>query len=740
MPFQEKPPRLPPGYKVGKFRVFHSTVLSPPKVNGTLLSKFDHFLIVFLLSLAFIIRLYNLPYPPRVVFDEVHFGSFARDYFRGEFFVDVHPPLVKLVFYWIALTLKWDGKFPFEQIGDLYDTEVPYVAMRLFSALCGIGTVVLTFLILRLSNCRSLVALIGALLVLIENSLVIQSRAILLDCPLIFFMTIAIYGYKKQRMIEPLSTKWFKALLLCGIGLGLTVSSKLTGLFTIAWVGVLTIIELWNYIGDLHVTVQQLYLHFAARVVALIIVPLTIYLSVFQIHFISLPYNGSGSGAMSPNFKSSLIDSDELRNMPVEVSYGSTVTIKHNNLESYLHSHDHNYPGGSKEQQVSLYGFSPDENNEWIIETKNKNREGQLQSRFRPVKDGDIIRLYHNTTGKYLHVNDIRPPISEHDYSNEVSCHGDRELLGDINYEFKVRIMNKKSHATNNLPMIKLRATESIFQLIHQGTKCVMLSHAEKLPNWGFGQNEVLCVNEPTIPNTFWYIETNSHPLLNNDTENYARVKFPPYTFLEKIWEYHKAMVRINKSFTDDHVYSSKAETWPFVLRGINYFSNEISDKLTDEEGSHIYLLGNLAIYYVAFFLLMWGIAKLFFVLIKNMNPFIIPYEPLATSIYIQNSFEIILGWALHYFPSFYMKRQLFLHHYLPALFFSILLIAQFIEYQVSRRRLFGYFIMASVVLSAVYCYITFIPIIYGTDWTRAACNNAKWFRGWDFDCMTYTH
>ena len=108
--------------------------------------------------------------------------------------------------------------------------------------------------------------------------------------------------------------------------------------------------------------------------------------------------------------------------------------------------------------------------------------------------------MYHKATGHYLHVNDIRPPISEHEYSYEVNGNETRGLLGNEDYEFKIRMLVKKPHAENDLPLIKLRTTETIFQLIHQATRCNLMSHEQKLPDWGEYQNEVLCVKEPTIP------------------------------------------------------------------------------------------------------------------------------------------------------------------------------------------------------------------------------------------------
>lgn len=737
---QEKE-KLPVGYKYGKLRAFYTSVPAPAIVEKSRFARVDHFFIFLLLSLAMAIRLYKIPSPPKVVFDEVHFGGFAKEYYDGLFFVDVHPPLAKLAYFWITQLFGWDGKFEFAEIGDTFDVNVPYIQMRLFSGICGVLTVLCAYGTLRASNCRPTVSFFGAYLVLIENSLVTQSRFILLDAPMIFGLSLAVLGFKRFQIQTPFTAKWWKFLIVTGVGLGITTSVKLTGLFTVAWVGLFTLYQLWRLWGDLEVSPITFAKHFFARVFGLIVVPLTIYLGLFALHFIYLPLNGSGSGAMSPKFKSTLLDSDDIVNSPAEISYGSTVTIKHNNLESYLHSHNYFYQTGTKNQQVSLYGFSPDGNNEWIIETKNKNREGELQRKFRPVKDGDIIRLYHIHTGKYLKAHDARPPISEHDYSKEVSCNGTREdFPGDNNYEWKVRIVGKKGHAVNDLPYIKLRTSESIFQLVNRGSRCSLMSHTDKLPDWGFNQNEVLCVDEPTIPNTLWYIETNSHPVLNEDVEKYPKVKFGKVSFWSKFLEYHKAMIRINKTFTEDHSYSSTPETWPFLLRGVNYFSNsELELLLTDETGSNVYFLGNVAIYYISLLVLVSVSFKVCFYVLRNLNPYRVPDDSLAVTTYYDNSIEYIAGWVLHYLPFFHMSRQLFLHHYLGALYFSILLIAQYTEYQFTKRRALGVVLLVGIGGLATYCFVTFAPLIYGYKWDIGQCLAAKWFPNWDFDCIAYT-
>ena len=69
--------------------------------------------LAFLTLLASIVRLLWISNPSQVVFDEVHFGGFASKYINHQFFMDVHPPLGKLLFAWTALFAGFDGAFSF---------------------------------------------------------------------------------------------------------------------------------------------------------------------------------------------------------------------------------------------------------------------------------------------------------------------------------------------------------------------------------------------------------------------------------------------------------------------------------------------------------------------------------------------------------------------------------------------------------------------------------------------------
>ncbi len=91
------------------------------------------------------------------------FGGFATKYIKGKFFMDVHPPLAKML---IALTgwlAGFDGSFDFKEIGkDYIEPGVPYVAMRLFPAACGVALAPFMYLTLKTVGCRSTTALMGA--------------------------------------------------------------------------------------------------------------------------------------------------------------------------------------------------------------------------------------------------------------------------------------------------------------------------------------------------------------------------------------------------------------------------------------------------------------------------------------------------------------------------------------------------------------------------------------------------
>ncbi|KAK2017959.1 dolichyl-phosphate-mannose-protein mannosyltransferase [Colletotrichum eremochloae] len=715
-----------------------------------LLPVSDYQIMLGLTFLAAIIRLFRIYQPTSVVFDEVHFGGFASKYIKGRFFMDVHPPLAKML---IALTgwlAGFNGDFDFKEIGkDYLEPGVPYVAMRMFPAVCGILLAPLMFLTLKTTGCRTTTALMGSCLIIFENGLLTQARLILLDSPLMVataFTALSFQSFTNQHEQGPekaFQLSWWFWLLMTGLGLGTTVSIKWVGLFTIAWVGSLTLIQLWVLLGDTKNVTPRLWAkHFMARAFALIIIPVGFYMAMFAIHFLCLVNPGDGDGFMSSEFQSTL-NSKGMQDVAADVAFGSRVSIRHVNTQGgYLHSHPLMYPTGSKQQQITLYPHK-DENNIWLLENQTQplgvngeqiNGTQAWNSLPEPVfiKDGDVIRLYHTPTFRRLHSHDVRPPVTEADWQNEVSAYGYEGFEGDANDLFKIEIVKKQS--LSPISKERLRTIETKFRLVHIMTGCVLFSHKVKLPEWASEQQEVTCARGGTLPNSLWYIEYNEHPQLTGD--NVEKVNYRNPGFFGKFWELQKVMWKTNAGLVESHAWDSRPSAWPLLKRGINFWGRD---------NRQIYLLGNPIVWWsstlaVVVYVLFKGIATLRWQ--RKCNDY-------ANTTFKRFDYEIgtaVLGWAFHYFPFYLMDRQLFLHHYFPALYFAVMafcLTFDFVTARVSfggirNNPVFNRVSAVAFLALTIVGFVLFSPLAYGNPWTKAECNRVKLLGSWDFDCNTF--
>ncbi|CAI6086799.1 unnamed protein product [Clonostachys chloroleuca] len=716
-----------------------------------LLPVSDYVVALGITVLATLVRTWKIYMPTSVVFDEVHFGGFASKYIKGKFFMDVHPPLAKML---IALTgwlAGFDGSFDFKEIGkDYIEPNVPYVAMRMFPAICGILLAPIMFLTLKTVGCRTVTALLGSSFIIFENGLLTQARLILLDSPLVFatgYTALAFNAFTNQHELGPskaFSPSWWFWLINTGLGLGITASIKWVGLFTIAWVGLLTILQLWILLGDVQNVSMRLWTkHLMARVFSLIIVPLTFYMAMFAIHFLCLVNPGEGDGFMSSEFQSTL-NSKGMASVPADVVMGSKVSIRHVNTQGgYLHSHPLMYPTGSKQQQITLYPHK-DENNLWFLENQTQplGADGQpingtnawdLLPEPSYITDGAVLRLYHVNTHRRLHSHDVRPPVTEADWQNEVSAYGYEGFEGDANDFFRVEIVKKQSKS--GAAQQRLRTIETKFRLVHVMTGCVLFSHKVKLPDWASEQQEVTCARGGSIPNSVWYIESNESPHLGADAE---RVNYNKPGFFSKFAEIHAVMWRTNAGLTDSHAWDSRPESWPILRRGINFWGRN---------NTQVYLLGNPIIWWSSSIsIVVWVIFKVIAVIRWQRS-----CGDYSNATFKRFDYEIgtsVLGWALHYFPFYLMKRQLFLHHYFPALYFAIIALCQVIDFATFRIPASHGHASSGVIFNRITAVVFLVlsgaafsllsPLAYGGPWTKAQCNRVKLFPTWDFDCKNF--
>ncbi|KAK7973410.1 Dolichyl-phosphate-mannose--protein mannosyltransferase 1 [Apiospora saccharicola] len=699
--------------------------------------------------LGAIVRLFRIYQPTSVVFDEVHFGGFASKYIKGRFFMDVHPPLAKMLIALSGWLAGFNGDFDFKDIGkDYLEPGVPYVAMRMFPAICGILLVPTMFLTLKAVGCRTATAALGSSLIIFENGLLTQARLILLDSPLVIATAstaLAFTSFTNQHEQGPskaFSAAWWFWLVMTGLGLGVTVSIKWVGLFTIAWVGSLTLVQLWVLLGDTKTVTMRIFAkHFMARTFCLVIIPVTFYMAMFAIHFMCLTNPGEGDGFMSSEFQATL-NNKGMQDVPVDVAFGSRLSLRHVNTQGgYLHSHPLMYPTGSQQQQITLYPHK-DENNVWLMENQTQPLDNKGEAingtaawdnlpEMPYIKDGDVIRLYHMQTHRRLHSHDVRPPVSEQEWQNEVSAYGYEGFAGDANDLFRVEIVKKQSSGA--LAKERLRTIQTKFRLVHVMTGCVLFSHKVKLPDWASEQQEVTCAKGGTLPNSVWYVEYNEHPQLGEDAE---KVNYEQPGFFGKFWELQRVMWKTNAGLVESHAWDSRPSSWPILRRGINFWG---------KDHRQIYLVGNPVVWYTS------TLAVVIYVLFKGIA--VLRWQrscgDYTNTIFKRFDYEIgtaVLGWAFHYFPFYLMQRQLFLHHYFPALYFAVMAFCQIYDFATARLPVPGVRenpiinkagAVAMLALSAI-VFALLSPLAYGNAWTKNECSRVKLFGTWDWDCNTF--
>ncbi|KAF2452440.1 glycosyltransferase family 39 protein [Lineolata rhizophorae] len=663
--------------------------------------------------------------------------------------MDVHPPLAKLLITLAGWLAGFNGNFDFKEIGkDYLEPGVPYVAMRLLPAICGILLVPTAFLTLKAIGCKSATAALGAALIIFENGLLTQARLILLDSPLVVFTAMTALAWTnfmnqhEQGPSKAFQPAWWFWLAATGLCLGATVSVKWVGLFTIAWVGALTVLQLWVLLGDAKTVTPRLWFkHFFARLFCLIVIPLTFYMAMFAIHFVCLVNPGEGDGFMSSEFQATL-NSKGMQDVPADVAFGSRVSLRHHNTQGgYLHSHPHMYPGGSKQQQITLYPHK-DDNNVWLLENQTQPElpdgskiEGpKAWDELDPtmIEDGAIIRLYHATTHRRLHSHDVRPPITEADWQNEVSAYGYEGFEGDANDLFRVEIVKHLSDGDEAKK--RVRTIQTKFRLVHLMTGCALFSHKVKLPDWGYEQQEVTCARGGTLPNSVWFIETNAHPHLPDTAE---KVNYRRPGFLAKFWELQKVMWRTNAGLVESHAWDSRPPSWPVLKRGINFWG---------KDHRQIYLIGNPVVWWASTAaVVLYALFKA--VAVLRWQRGYADYE--RSVVFKRFDYDVgalALGWALHYFPFFLMQRQLFLHHYFPALYFAVLGLCVTLDYATARiaalglrsRPALGWAILGGFLVLSVVAFWAYAPLAYGNPWTQKECRRAKLLGKWDWDCNAF--
>uniref|UniRef100_G3VYB7 Dolichyl-phosphate-mannose--protein mannosyltransferase n=1 Tax=Sarcophilus harrisii TaxID=9305 RepID=G3VYB7_SARHA len=641
-------------------------------------------------TLAFATRFHRLHEPAHVCWDETHFGKMGSYYINRTFFFDIHPPLGKMLIGLAGYLSGYDGTFPFQKPGDKYKHH-NYIGMRGLCAFLGSWLIPFAYLtVLELSKSRP-AALLTAALFTFDTGCLTLSQYILLDPILMFFIMAAMLSMVKYNSCadRPFSVSWWFWLSLTGISLAGALGVKFVGLFIVLHVGLNTVSDLWQLLGDLNLTMVTLGKHLAARILCLIVFPLILYTAIFAVHFLVLNKSGPGDGFFSSAFQSRLLGNN-LHNasIPEHLAYGSVITVKNLRMASgYLHSHCHLYPEGvgARQQQVTAYQHK-DYNNLWIVKKHDVNTD-PLDPSFPVefVKHGDIIRLEHKETSRNLHSHQHEAPMTRKHY--QVTGYGVNGT-GDSNDFWRIEVMNRKSEN-------RIKVLRSQIRLIHLATGCVLGSSGKTLPKWGWEQLEVTCTPYlKETPNSVWNVEDHINPKLPNINLDVLKP-----SFMEILLESHMVMIRI---------------IWWLNLGSIGLYL----------------LLGSLTT-----------------VSMQRGIQLTAEVKGLC-QVLLRGGGQVLLGWLLHYFPFFMMGRVLYFHHYFPAMLFSSMLtgilwdtILRFFASYLSPFPLANWvhiFGISLLILGIAYSFYLFHPLSYGmigplAQDPQSPMAGLKWLETWEF-------
>ncbi|XP_060518759.1 protein O-mannosyltransferase 1 [Cylas formicarius] len=690
-------------------------------------------------------RMYKLEEPRNIVFDELHYGKYVTMYMKNTFFFDSNPPLGKQLIAIAAYLAGFDGKFKFDKIGSSYSEGVPLIALRFVPAFFGSLLVPVAYHLMLEVGLTQWTSILAALLLLLDNALLTQSRFILMESMLMFFSLFGILCILKFRTYyaKPYSLAWFFWLAAASVSLTCSLCVKYVGFYSCCLGLAILLRDFWKLLSQPKYSDLFLCLHFFIQFIVGIFVAALVYLTIFYVHLKILYKAGPHDSIMTSAFQASLEGglASITKGQPLLVAHGSQITLRHTHGRTcWLHSHNAVYPirypdnrGSSHQQQVTCYLFK-DVNNWWIVKRPEKN-DLVVEQPVDSIKHGDTIQLVHGITSRALNSHDVAAAMSPQ--CQEVSCYIDYNISMPSQNLWRVEVLNRDQ--TNDA----WHTIQSLVRLIHVDTNTALKFTGKQLPDWGYHQHEVAADKVISQDDTIWNVEehryTKSEDQRERERDLVTAEMIPTgatsLSFWEKFFELHYKMMFVGSENVQDHMYSSGPLEWPFMTRGIAYWVSSSSN-------AQIHLLGNLVIWYLATINVFVYIGLLVFYLLRRRRL----YYDLDDETW--RDFQLIgevfmAGYFIHFLPYFFVERTVFLHHYIPAYVYKVLLLAATIEhiYIVLKdvimikylANMFLFLVVCSTFVM-VYVFKKFLVLCYGTTpLSSSDIVDLRWKDSWDF-------
>ncbi|KAJ2006158.1 Protein O-mannosyltransferase 2 [Coemansia thaxteri] len=557
-----------------------------------------------------------------VLFDEAHVGRFAAMYLNGTFIHDVHPPLGKLLVAAVQWVAGHNGTYMFGS-GEEYPAWVDYQLMRGLVSVFGAMAVPVAFLTCRrVAGAQWETAVLAAVFVCFDNALCLMSSIMVLDGMVLLATALVLLCMSDLK-----STR---GLVLTGAALGVAVSIKWIGVFSIGLVGFVVLADLHRNASCLW-RANRLWTWIAGRGLALAVLPLAIYVAVFRVHFALQTQQGLGEHLMPIRFQAQL-RFNRYNRQPSCVAYGGIAKMFPDGRETpdmMLQSTraDSTLPGSP---QAVGCGHVLTGADWWAFEHPAGAASNDTEVVF--LGHGSVVRLKNDLSSKYLFAN-----------SSAVS--------GDEGAQLMVLPLSAAEPRTDSL-------------------EWVVEMPAPANAGGGAYHNR-------------WRVEFQVDLRQGFGGDMSQLVAFP---FVSSFVAQNAIMARTNNELVSDpdryDALASAPWSWPFLVYPMRMSSRWQGIGAGDSTESILhYEVGNPLLWWASALLccVVCPLRAARYCCMRRRDAHLTTGPTRNAGGYtwdLAPKTVLWLGWATHYLPFFLMGRVTYLHHYLPALYFALLLLA----------------------------------------------------------------
>eukprot|EP01135_Chromosphaera_perkinsii_P009470 Nk52_evm13s1763 gene=Nk52_evmTU13s1763 len=764
--------------------IYDSPWLAAPSTGWILLAAIT--------VVSLVTRLTALDIVNKEVFDEPHLGGYSSNYIRGDYHADANPPLVRLFYAHVAQYYYGaNGYGPWGQMASFDEVpNWPAMFFRFTTALCGATLPPLGFLIIRAMNFCHVSAFVGAFFLLCGNEFVAGSRVYVLDAYVMCFILSALLCYLKHWRRTVCSTSgegekkegsytspWFFWMVGCGIFLALGLGTKQISLMTIALVGLPTAYQCLAmvfsksaaFVNNVVLTKR----HIFPRILALILVPCTLYFLIFYWHLARMPlycpgvkdiqtsYHFNLEGPTNP-FRSQLTSQSKyIANGAIIVLQSDKNRIDEKRCNLYTSS-QLRYPNNQNQavncEEITNLGAVASAQVKWKVE---KVHADPSTEDVDYIRDGDIIRLKHVKTNAYLNsprlasgpyahqleVNTAKTPQSFSSDQWEVVIVQDLEAMSLWPFRrqlkpfaSRISLRNVYTGAFLSFPHISDGPKGAPFAVTADGTPAEAVVGSYR-PSWSHN----------------WIITYNENKMQVKKEPSEYLLRHMKLSLLHHIADVHKAMSNMNSRYQTHTHFTTSPEEWPSNELGLLYFSEPFRNS-----SRIIFLLGNPVVRYMTNYAplvcaVFIALTSILYARNLGHSAFLLRDGQMRQR-WIEATWFLCVGYYFHYLPFFAAGRILYIHGFLVAAMFSTLLAGVMLvdglrcllvysydllttlsgRQQTSsdagnkQRILLVHFAFVCAVCALVlYAFVCFMPSTYGTEMSVEQSRSLMWRDSW---------